>query len=280
MKSILIAALCSLGMLHAVEGPPENYQKVDQRVLFIGNSYTYVNDLPKVFDALCKAGRQKVGVDSFTEGSCALVDFFELPQFEPAKKKVATGKFTYVVLQDQSLVPSLRPDWTLAYTAKWKELVAAANATPVYFMTWARCINGTNRPDMAAQDKTTAVYCQAALRDGVTLVPCGEVWREWNRLYPGTTLYERDGSHPNPVGVYLNACTFYKVLCKKSPVGLPSKYPITGPAIVDVKPQLARQCQQLVDKVVDSFNPQAFLDAHQNLKAEDSVPLNRPIGKW
>ena len=275
MKATLFTVLCALGMLHAGAAP----QQVPS-VLFIGNSYTYVNDLPAAFDAACKAAKTKMRVDSFTEGSCALVDFYELPQFAEGKKKLAAGGYSFVVLQDQSLVPTLRPDWTLAYTRKWKALADAAHATPVYFMTWARCSPGTLNPDMGMQDKTTTVYCQAALRDGVTLVPCGEVWREWHRLHPETTLYEHDGSHPNQLGVYLNTCTFYKVLCKQSPVGLPAKLAGRGHTLAGLTPQLARQCQELADKVVDSFNPQAFLDAHQDLKAEESIPLNRPVGKW
>lgn len=276
MKATLFTVLCALGMLHAGAAPREV-----PAVLFIGNSYTFVNDLPAAFDAVCKAGKTKMHVDSFTEGSCALVDFYELPQFAGGKKKLASGGFSYVVLQDQSLVPTLRPDWTLTYTRKWKELADAAKVTPVYFMTWARCTPGTLNPDMAMQDKTTAVYCMAALRDGVTLVPCGEVWREWHRLYPNVTLYEGDGSHPNELGVYLNACTFYKVLCKKSPVGLPARLSVKGQSLANLTPQQARQCQELAEKVVDSFNPQQFLDSHQDLKSLGNiVPDNSPIGKW
>ena len=275
MKAVLLTMLCAAGMLHAEPAPPAQTPSV----LFIGNSYTYVNDLPAAFDAACRAGKQKMRVDSFTEGSCALVDFYELPQFAQGKEKLAQGAFTYVVLQDQSLVPTLRPDWTLTYTRKWRELAIAAKATPVYFMTWARCTPGTLNPDMAMQDKTTAVYCQAALRDGVTLVPCGEVWREWHRLHPGTSLYEKDGSHPNQLGVYLNACTFYKVLCKKSPVGLPARLTAKGQSLANLTPQQARECQQLAERVVDSFNPRQFLDTHPGLEAAPILPSG-PVGKW
>lgn len=82
MKATLFTVLCALGMLHAGAAPREV-----PAVLFIGNSYTFVNDLPAAFDAVCKAGKTKMHVDSFTEGSCALVDFYELPRFAQGKKK-------------------------------------------------------------------------------------------------------------------------------------------------------------------------------------------------
>lgn len=266
---LLLCAACALGLLLPAAAAGAAAAPVSS-VMFLGNSYTFVNDLPAVFNALCKAGGAKVRVDSFTMGSCGLVDFYEVPKFNGGKKLLAKGKFDVIVMQDQSLVPTIRPDWTLKYTRAWGRLAAKVNTRPVYFMTWARCTPGTLEPDMYMQDKTTTIYCQAALRDNVTLVPCGEVWREWHRLYPAETLYESDGSHPNELGAYLNACTFYKVLCGKSPLGLPHKLTHGSATLVDITPAQARQCQELADKVTDSFNPQAFLDSHQDLTAPDS----------
>ena len=44
------------------------------RILFIGNSYTYVNDLPATFAQLARAGGHAVGTDSLASGGATLTD--------------------------------------------------------------------------------------------------------------------------------------------------------------------------------------------------------------
>src|SRR5262249_32817696 len=73
------------------------------RVLFIGNSYTFVNDLPRMLAALARAGGQRPVVhDRETPGGCTLEKHWRDGK---AAQKIAAGKWDYVVLQEQSSRP-------------------------------------------------------------------------------------------------------------------------------------------------------------------------------
>src|SRR5215471_15592197 len=70
------------------------------RVLFIGNSYTYFNNLPEIFTKLAQSGHQgKVETMMAAPGGWRLKDHWEKGD---ALKALHEGKWDYVVLQDQS----------------------------------------------------------------------------------------------------------------------------------------------------------------------------------
>src|SRR5436190_1748641 len=73
------------------------------RVLFIGNSYTYVNDLPRMVAALAQAGKQRPLVhERETPGGYS----FEKHWMDGrAVAKITGAKWDHVVLQEQSLRP-------------------------------------------------------------------------------------------------------------------------------------------------------------------------------
>ena len=50
-------------------------QSGQTKVLFIGNSFTYVNNMPGMFNAMCQAAGKNVYVDSYTAGG-QYVDYF------------------------------------------------------------------------------------------------------------------------------------------------------------------------------------------------------------
>lgn len=74
------------------------------RVLFIGNSYTGVNDLPSRFKAIAASGRHAVYTEMIAPGGLRLADHAaSLPVLE----KIRSGRWNYVVLQEQSQIPSV-----------------------------------------------------------------------------------------------------------------------------------------------------------------------------
>jgi len=228
------------------------------RVLFIGNSYTYVNDLPMVIADLASAAHEArpfkpvvVLVGGMTlEGHIAGHD---------ALPAIARGGWDAIVLQEQSTRPITDPDkmWrdvkTLADAAK------KVNAKVVLYETWAReALPGT-------QDSLTHVYRKAASDVHAAVAPVGEVWSAF-RAQEGTipagthsALFRADGSHPSPIGTYLAATVLYETLYGKSPVGLPATtrnsftQPAAGPAPDDARDTVpagvARKIQELASKV-------------------------------
>ena len=228
------------------------------RVLFIGNSYTYVNDLPMVIADLASAAREArpFKPDVVLVGGATLEGHIAGRDALPA---IARGGWDAIVLQEQSTRPITDPDkmWrdvkTLAVAAK------KVNAKLVLYETWAReALPGT-------QDSLTHVYHKAASDVHAVVAPVGEVWsafRGQEGAIPAGThsvLFRADGSHPSPVGTYLAATVLYQTLYGKSPVGLPATtrnsftQPPPGPAADDPKDTvsagLAHKIQELASRM-------------------------------
>src|SRR3989442_11351717 len=74
------------------------------RVLFIGNSYTYVNDLPAMFADLARSGGHRVEIGMVAEGGATLSDH---AGSAATAAKLTAAKRDVVVLQEQSEIPSV-----------------------------------------------------------------------------------------------------------------------------------------------------------------------------
>jgi hypothetical protein len=199
------------------------------RVLFIGNSYTYFNDLPEVFAKLAEAGHQgKIETRMVAPGGWRLKDHWEKGT---ARKLLGEGKWDFVVLQDQS---TLGMDYWVEgtdhansdaifrpYAEKWAAQIQANGAAPVFFLTWA----GKNVPE--DQPALNYAYVRAAKDTRSLLAPVGMAWDALRHAQPSLALfYEGHGSHPSPAGSYLAACVLYATILHRDPLGLPSR--ITG----------------------------------------------------
>jgi hypothetical protein len=229
------------------------------RVLFIGNSYTYFNNLPEVFAKLGDAGHQKkVAFVMQAPGGWRLKDHWDRGE---ARKALSGQKWDYVVLQDQSQLgddhvidgkPRITTDENFHPTAvEIAKAIRDAGAIPVFYLTWAK---KAVPEDQAMLDNA---YFRAAKETKSIVAPGGIAWAEVRSKHPSVELYIADGSHPTAAGTYLAACVFYATIFGRSPVGLPSKIvgaPVNldtervesgkSAVLVDIKPEQARILQQ------------------------------------
>src|SRR5258705_7247834 len=110
-SAFAIACACSAGCGDNRAGGGDGSPGPDatvphRRVLFIGNSYTYVNDLPGVVAALSREPQSPawIDVDSHTPGGATWDDH----DADPAVDDLIAQGWDVVVLQDQSQEPWLR----------------------------------------------------------------------------------------------------------------------------------------------------------------------------
>ena len=79
-------------------------------ILFIGNSYTYYNDMPTaIFRMITKDMGYRVNVTAITKGSHKLSQFADPTDEYGAKVEKAlkgTTKYDYVIIQEQSIRPA------------------------------------------------------------------------------------------------------------------------------------------------------------------------------
>lgn len=193
------------------------------RVLFVGNSYTYVNDLPATFASLAESGHHPVETGMLAWGGATLgghaID-------AETRSALGASRWSDVVLQEQSqipAVPSLRQTQMYPPARKLVAVVRDVGARPLFFVTWAHRDGWPEEgiPDYATmQAAVDAGYLEIAREQNVPVVPVGYAW--WITLAQerGGTLWQEDGSHPTPEGTYLAACVFYAAVFRESPVGL------------------------------------------------------------
>ncbi len=252
------------------------------RVLFIGNSYTYFNNLPEIFAGLAKAGGRAVETRMEAPGGWRLKDHWEKGE---ARKALLDGKWDFVVLQDQSTLGvnyyfEGRPRVTSVevfkpYAEKWVAAIHETGATPVFYLTWAR---KATPEDQAALNYA---YMTAARETKAVVAPVGIAWRIALEQSPAPDLYYRDGSHPSASGSYLAACTLYSVILKRNPDGLPGR--IEGqPVNLDTEKVESGKNAVLVDippaeaKVLQSAAWQAWRQLSAKGGTFDVAPVQAP----
>jgi len=194
------------------------------RMLFIGNSFTARNDLPNLIAQL--AAEQGITVEPtlLSMGGASLRMHWNKGQ---ALKAIQSGKYDYVVLQEQSTLPVKNAARMRENVLLFDEAIKAAGAKAVLYMTWAR----KHSPDH--QKLITDAYESIGRETGAVVVPVGKIWWQFMAKNDSPALHDKDQSHPTPAGSYLAACAFIATLFGKSPLEI--KYIPKGLSAADAQ---------------------------------------------
>ena len=199
-------------------------------VLFLGNSYTYYNNLPEMISNIANDLGDTVNYDQNTPGGTSL---YAHSQNQTTINKINQQNWDFVVLQDQSQRPSLSPSYVAASVYPYAtQLVNLINSNyicsePVFYMTWGRKYgdqtNCQSYPPVCTflgmQERLRDSYLTMGLDNNASVSPVGIAFKNSISLDSTIDLYTSDNSHPSIYGSYLAACTFYSTIFKKSSVG-------------------------------------------------------------
>ena len=232
-----------------------------KRVLIIGNSYTFYNNLPDSLEALSKKTAYPLEVDSYTAGAMSLHGFLTMPQHTKARQLVESGRYDWVVLQDQSQTPAYKPEESLSAVQQWADIATQHDTRVMLFLTWAHASRQGNRylPMLDMQERTSTTYCQAALACNARVAPVGEAWAAWYRNNPDTPLHGKDCSHPNAMGSYLAACVLHAAITGKAIKGVPGTLRKRGKTLISIPAASARELQKTANASLKEFSPESFL---------------------
>lgn len=185
-------------------------------VLFVGNSYTSSNDLPGTVQAFARSRGRPMTQESVARGGALLRDHLT-GGYGLAAQAIASGRFTHVVLQEQSQLPIAAPPLFIEPARALSGLASGHGAATVLFVTWAK------RDAPEEQAAITRAYQTAARESGASLAPVGPAWAAAREALPQLALHAPDGSHPTPAGSYLAALVLYGALTGDTPLGLPDR---------------------------------------------------------
>jgi len=257
MRSYVLLLLVLVISFHAKAG-----KKL--KVLFIGNSYTYVNNLPQLTADVAASMGDTLVFDSYAVGGYGFWQYCVDPL---CASKIRSAQWDYVILQEQSQQPS-QPTGDFLSTsylpaATLDTLIESNDSCTktMFYMTWGyeygdsiRCADYPAWPAVCTyegMDSLTRLRYMAyadtawlAIVGSITgsnlirnsqVSPVGAVRHYILQNYPSIALYQADGSHPTEAGSYAGACTFYVALFHNDPVLIPYDYTLSATDAANIR---------------------------------------------
>jgi hypothetical protein len=210
------------------------------RILFIGNSLTYVNDVPGILQALAdSASDEKLAVASHALPNYALIDHW-IEGVAP--REIAKGGWGWVVMQQGWTPAGIYRDTLRLAARNFGAEISKIGAKAAMYQTWPP----VDRPNQFAGSIES--YELAAADIGGEVFPVARAWlATWERDRD-IQLYS-DGLHASVAGSYLAAIVMYACIFDRTPVGLPSTVRTRGGAVIRIDPGVARTLQEAAASV-------------------------------
>lgn len=244
------------------------------KVLFIGNSHTFYNDMPTIFQQLCSAAGIDAQVSMQAHPGVPLG--WHLNQRFELRYALVHGGYDYVVFQ-QAAHPCPAKEETLRDGKAMVELIRQSGAVPIATITWAE------RRFPQNQAKMYGIFDALAEQTKVLCSPVGQVFQRVAAELPDVDLYWYDGEHCSPYGSYAVAATAFARITGKSPVGLPAESlcsiltPEEPAAQIRAKFEAAQAKADAGDELMELYRQygQLIYDPHQLTVALDEEKCGR-----
>jgi hypothetical protein len=212
-----------------------------RRVLFIGNSYLYEQDVAGIVQALAdSAGGDKLAVETVAGADMALIDHWNEGT---SRREIAEGGWEWVVLQQGPSSVEINRDSLRMLAQMFAADIRAVGATPALFSAWP---SASRRQDFP---RAIESYTLAASDVSGLLLPIARSWLNAWETDPQLALYS-DGLHPSPAGAYLAALVIYGRLLGQSPRGLPSRLRLRSGAVLTLSDALAATLQEAAERAL------------------------------
>ena len=187
------------------------------RILFIGNSHTYFNDMPNaLFEPIAKNAGYDVEVERVVKGGWTLAQHLDINSATGAdvEQMLTEGKFDYVVLQEQSVRPVVETDLFFESVREFVKKIRDVGATPVLYSTWGRKTGSAKLAEIGHTSESMTYALARAYRDiGAELdVAVAHAGLAFLGVGEGIELYNPDKLHASLEGSYLAAvCLFLTI---------------------------------------------------------------------
>lgn len=173
------------------------------KFLFIGNSHTYYNDMPHLFQRICEENGMDAEVTMLAHGGKGL-DFHRA---EPEVRfNILYGNYDYIILQHLAH-PFDDEDMMFESAAEIDRYIQNTRSKKVLYMTWAQ----KNNP--SGQARMTKAYKELSKKlSGSVVAPVGIAWWRFLEGNPPVDLFDSDGRHASPIGSQLVAYTLFSTM--------------------------------------------------------------------
>lgn len=164
--------------------------KIQLRILCIGNSHTYFNDMP----LMVKRRAVEVGYDCqvtmIAHGGWYLAQHAEEPD---VRFNILYGGYDYVVLQEHAH-PFGPEDKFMEAAKKLNKIIRETACIPVIYECWAK------RDEPEKQSYMNEVHQRVTAEIKALLAPVGEYWWGYMHSWSSLEMYAEDGAHASRAG--------------------------------------------------------------------------------
>lgn len=192
------------------------------KILFIGNSFTHMNDMPTMLQNMANKGGQNVIIEKNTQSGAS---FRVHSQRQDMYEAINSRNWDYVILQGYSRELSFSKEHidtaTVPFIKQITDSIFANNACTnvLFYMTWGYENGFLDREEVNTYEKMTdsieVGYQYIGEKFHFPVVPVGMVWKHVKEL-SNIDLYAPDRAHPSKDGSYLIATTFYNSIFNES----------------------------------------------------------------
>jgi len=222
-------------------------------VLFVGNSFTYRNNLPQMVAMISDSAQIKLVTKASVSSGAKISDHWLGIGDLKTKEIIHEEKFDIVILQGQSMAPMSHPDSFTIYRKLFCDYVKENGAEPFIFSSWAP------QKLHKYQEELTRAYLEKSREINAKVLPIGPAWTLAQQLKPSIGLLSSDGRHPTILGTFLTACVITKTLTGEIPENLPTYF-----ATIKLKEESGEWvylsisdiifCQEITNQIVTNKN--------------------------
>lgn len=209
-------------------------------VLFIGNSFTYTNDVPGIVASMAAADSIPMSVESLTQGGAYVATHLQNPELA----HLLARDFDVIVINGQPFEPLL--EYPLFEYGVVDLVNRAGDARVVLFQTWPSDADNIELVELGLTVDEMWMglehgYAEVAKITDSEIATVGAAWMSALQLEPPIGLYSIDGTHPIYAGSYLAACviygTIFDVACSNNgyvPAELPPEDVVRLQVVADI----------------------------------------------
>ncbi|WP_115461983.1 SGNH/GDSL hydrolase family protein [Winogradskyella aurantiaca] len=175
--------------------------KDELRLLFIGNSLTYTNNLPNLVLLRAQKDKRDITTEMIALPNYALVDHWN---DQSIQKAIAQGNYDFVIVQQGPSSQDFGRQVLIDYGQRIKDLCDEHGSQLMFFMVWP------SKAYYYTFEKVIKNHYDAAKASNALVCPVGLKWKELTDNNPESGLYGPDGFHPSRKGSDFAASEIYK----------------------------------------------------------------------
>ena len=193
-------------------------------ILFIGNSYTYYNDLDVLFEKLCRESGKEVNAFRVIAGGRKLFQFKD--EGDPVTRELhlalQSRQYDVCFLQEQSVLPAQKYESFAEGIRIVLTLLGDRADRVLLYATWGRKAGHKTLESNGWDTETMAkllsdIYDKAGAEFGFTVSHVGKAFLWVYTRHPEIELYDPDMTHPSYAGSCLAVLTHYYTLFGEYP---------------------------------------------------------------